>query len=60
MSLDERYFITVRVEVERGRGTGAARGAIDAEERAQVEPEALGLFRTALYRALADLDAAGK
>jgi len=55
---NERYWITVRVEVERGRGTGAARGAIEAAERTAVEPEALGLFRTALYRALKDLDGA--
>jgi len=53
---DERYWISVRVEVERGRGSGAARGAIDTTERAEVEPEALGLFRVALYRALADLE----
>jgi len=53
---DDRYWVTVRVEVERGRGSGAARGSIDAAERTDVEPEALGLFRTALYRALADLD----
>jgi len=56
MSDDERYWITVRVEVERGRGSGAARGAIDAAGRAEVEPEALGLFRIALYRALSDLE----
>jgi len=56
MSLEGRYFVTVRVEVERGRATAAARGAIDSDGREQLEHEALGLFRVALYRALRDLE----
>jgi len=53
---DGRYWISLRVEVEHERQRYAARGAIDAESRAAIDPEALGLLRVILYRALSQLD----